>query len=220
MNKFVALCAASALFVSSAFAEKTVLVELFASKHCLGSKTAKKHLKSNMDASEDVLVLTWPVNYWFYLGEDDAPIVATSAERQAAYVQRFGLRGAYTPHTVYNGAAHCAGHKKNRVEKAIKKAREAQSGVSVSFANEGYVTVTGPENHSADVLLVEYDKNEADREKMLHMVTSVKNFGEWSGGNLSIQAPNCVGPCAMLVQEKGQGVVYGAIDLTDYLTTN
>lgn len=213
MKKFSSLFIAASIFATTAVAEVTVLVELFASKHCTGSDHAKDNLQSSMAEDEDMLVLTWPVNYWYYLGDEEAPIAATSAERQSAYVERFGLKGASTPQTVYNGAAHCAGNKLDRVESALDTARRVQDGVDVSYASEGFVSVSGPANHVADVLLVEYERG-AEQTEMLHVVKSVQKVGEWTGGNLSVQTPECDTSCAMLVQEKGQGVIYGAIDLT------
>jgi hypothetical protein len=70
-----------------------------------------RRLKEVDAARDDVLILTWSVDYWDYLGGKDPMAMGESKERQRAYVDRFKLRGPYTPQTVYNGVEQCPGNK-------------------------------------------------------------------------------------------------------------
>ena len=95
-----ALFVLSPVAVPAAQAESPTLIELFASQNCRACPKAHKTLKAVDEARDDVLILTWSVDYWDYLGGKDPMAMGESKERQRAYVDRFRLRGPYTPQTV------------------------------------------------------------------------------------------------------------------------
>jgi hypothetical protein len=83
-----------------------MLVELFASKNCRACPAAYKTLKEvQAERGDSVMVLTWAVDYWDYLGGKEKMALPESKDRQRAYCDHFSLRGPYTPQTVYNGIA-------------------------------------------------------------------------------------------------------------------
>ena len=65
----LSLLLAMELMVAPAFAEGPVLVELFASQNCRACPKAHKTLKAVNAERDDLLVLTWSVDYWDYLGD-------------------------------------------------------------------------------------------------------------------------------------------------------
>ena len=90
-------------FALPAHAEGPMLVELFASKNCRACPAAYKTLKQvEAKRGDSVMVLTWAVDYWDYLGGKEKMALPESKERQRAYVEHFSLRGPYTPQSVYN----------------------------------------------------------------------------------------------------------------------
>ncbi|HAY06627.1 MAG TPA: DUF1223 domain-containing protein, partial [Hyphomonas sp.] len=69
MIRLVLLLALICGFAAPARAEGPVLIELFASKNCRTCPAAYKTLASvEQEHGRKVLIITWPVDYWDYLG--------------------------------------------------------------------------------------------------------------------------------------------------------
>lgn len=200
MLKPIATCLAILTLAVPASA-RTTLIELFASHNCRASDRAHQTLARLDAARDDVLILTWSVDYWDYLGEADPMATPQAMARQARYVDKFGLRGAYTPQTVYNGAVQCPGNRPRDVERAISKAQSrAGSGAEISF--EGRLAqVTGPVD--ADLLLVEFLTSEDATGHMIHPVTNITTLGVHEGDTSSWPLPDCTSGCALILQESG-----------------
>lgn len=198
-------------FATPARADGPVLVELFASKNCRACPGAYKTLGAVEEMREDVLVLTWAVDYWDYLGGKEAMALPESKDRQRGYVDRFKLRGPYTPQTVYNGADQCAGNKMTRVTTALAKAEmAAPTGVKLKRSGDN-VTVTGNPGSLADIWFVAYLKDADNESKMPNPVTSVRQIGPWLGGKADIDLPACESGCVLIVQEAGIGRILATL---------
>lgn len=202
MKRFATLlltCLAAALPAQA----ETVVVELFASQNCAACPRAFKTLKS-VSRTEDILVLTWSVDYWDYLADADPMAMPESTERQNAYVERFELRGPYTPQTVYDGAEQCPGNKKRSVKKWIDQRKDVERLPIELTAGQDSITISGELGLPREVLLVHYL---ADYDgDMPNPVTKVENLGNWSGGETSFPV-NCDTACVVLVQEQGVGEI-------------
>ncbi|MEM6666406.1 MAG: DUF1223 domain-containing protein, partial [Pseudomonadota bacterium] len=70
MKRLIVLAAAAAAICLPASA-KPILVELFASHNCQACPKAHQTLADVGAERDDVLILTWSVDYWDYLGEAD-----------------------------------------------------------------------------------------------------------------------------------------------------
>lgn len=195
-------------FVASAHAEGPTLVELFASKNCRACPAAYKTLKQvQAERGDGVMVLTWAVDYWDYLGGKEKMALPESKERQRAYVEHFSLRGPYTPQSVYNGLEQAAGNKPTKVGAAIMKAEMAPA-ANVRLQRSGQrITLTGQPGALADIWWVAYLDGADNKTKMPNPVTSVKQIGPWLGGKAEIELPPCESGCVMIVQEAGMGRV-------------
>ena len=210
----VALLALSSLMVPAARAESPVLIELFASQNCRACPKAHKTLKEVEDARSDVLILTWSVDYWDYLGGKDPMAMGESKERQRGYVDRFHLRGPYTPQTVYNGVEQCPGNKPAKVEASIEKAEgEAQAGVTLARTADA-VVLSGKAPGLSDIWYIDYLDGDDNTTDMVHPVTKVTALGPWLGGRTQIALPVCHSHCAVVVQEAGFGPVLATLPLT------
>ena len=208
-----ALLVLSPAAAPAAMAESPTLIELFASQNCRACPKAHATLKSVAEEHDDVLILTWSVDYWDYLGGKDPMAMAESKERQRAYVDRFHLRGPYTPQTVYNGMEQCPGNKPSRVEKEISTARkEAPRGVSLVRKADG-VELTGKANGLTDIWYVDYLDGEDNTTNMVNPVTQVTALGPWLGGRTLVTLPVCHSHCAVIVQEAGFGPVLATLAL-------
>ncbi len=216
MKRFalVALLTVVGFADAPARAESPVLIELFASKNCAACPRAHKTLQAVEAARDDVLILTWSVSYWDYLGGKDKMALPESAERQRHYADRFSQRGPYTPQTVYDGAVQCAGNRAAKVEASIKAASAmAESGVTLTRA-EARIALDGKVSGLTDVWLVEYLVGADNQTGMVNPVTRVTQRAPWLGGKTEFALPACASGCALVVQEAGFGRVLAAMDLT------
>ena len=195
------------LAAPAARADAPVLVELFSSQNCRACPAAHKTLAAVQAARTDVLVLTWSVDYWDYLGGKDKMALPESKSRQRGYVDRFSLRGPYTPQTVYDGTEECAGNKPKKVDAALARVASA-AGNDVRLARKGKaLTLDGEPGALADVWWVTYLAGEANTTPMVNPVTSARSLGPWLGGKAKMDLPACAVSCALIVQEAGYGRV-------------
>lgn len=221
MAAMIRLFASLAVLCTSALpaSAEPILVELFASQNCAACPPAHKTLHQVREERDDVLILTWSVDYWDYLGEPDPMAMEMSTTRQAAYADLFHLRGPYTPQTVYNGAEQCPGNRPAQVARRLdsaeaRRAEEAEEGSppnQIAFQETEFGwAVSVPPGLSSDVHLIQF-RNDGDHET--EMVNPVTDFVKLShlpfGGAVSL-SPTCESGCALLVQAPGHGAVFAS----------
>src|SRR6201999_106734 len=78
-------------------------VELFPSQGC-GACTKANALVADLAERKDVLALTFPVDYWDYLGWRDTFAKPEFSARQRLYMKAAGQREVFTPQVVVDGA--------------------------------------------------------------------------------------------------------------------
>src|SRR5688500_15406735 len=105
----------------AAAAKPPVVVELYTAQGCGSCGEANAHA-AKLAERPGVLVLTFPVDYWDYLGWEDTFAEPEFAERQKAYVARLKLREPYTPQVVVDGRAQVAGRQSSRVDQLVRDA--------------------------------------------------------------------------------------------------
>lgn len=195
-------CATAALTATA----QPVVVELFASQNCRACPTAHETLKKISEADSDILVLTWSVDYWDYLGEEDPMAMKESTDRQAGYVERFRLRGPYTPQTVYNGLSQCPGNRPRAVENNVRDAR-SQTLSSASITHTGTsLLIEGDENSAGRISVIEYLPDDAHSTDMRHPVTGIRTITQFKGGTLEIAVPACDKSCAVILETDAHGI--------------
>lgn len=96
------------------------VIELFTSQGCSSCPPADALLQ---DYAKDpsVITLSFPVDYWDYLGWKDTFASARNTERQRAYAKARGDGAIYTPQVVVNGSVHVNGASKADVASAIEQ---------------------------------------------------------------------------------------------------
>ena len=191
---------------------RPVVVELFASQNCPACPKAHRTLRDVVKTNDDVLVLTWSVDYWDYLGEADPMAMPEAKARQVAYAERMSLRAPYTPQSVYDGVKQCPATRRQQVSKNIEGLRSAKSTSDPYLRQIGErVRVEGTCDVPLEVTLVEYLNDNAHETGMVNPVTHSEVLGECVDSGQEFTTA-CNGQCAVLLQEPTYGrVVSGLI---------
>ncbi len=218
-------------------AKSLPVVELFTSQGCSSCPPADAYM-GELAARKGVLALTFPVDYWDYMGWKDTLAHPANAKRQKAYARLRGDRDVYTPQMVVNGMSHVVGSRKDQVEKALLDTdrKLASDRVDVSLvANRDTLSIrigAAPEagkSGKATVWLILYQKKAAvkigrgeNRGRAItyyNVVHEMTPAGMWTGKPLNITLPksDLIGQgydgCAVLLQRDGGGVILGAARL-------
>ena len=112
------------------------VVELFTSQGCSSCPRADAML-GRLAARDDVLALSWHVDYWNYLGWSDTFSDPLFSARQRAYARSFRRRGVYTPQAVVNGRMHEVGSREAIVHAVLADFAGTPRGLSVPLDCEG-----------------------------------------------------------------------------------
>ena len=106
----VSLSGGDAAWAGGRRAKPPVVVELFTAQGCSSCGKANQ-LAAELSQRDDVLALTYSVDYWDYLGWKDTFAKPVFAERQRAYAKKFALRDVPTPQMVVGGRVQASGTK-------------------------------------------------------------------------------------------------------------
>ena len=186
-----------------------VLVELFANQNCPACPKAHKTMREVSAERDDVLVLTWVVDYWDYLGDDDPMAMPEANERQNAYADWLSLRAPYTPQSIYNGVKECPGPRRRQVVKNIEKLSRAESRDTSLTETDGLVSVIGNVGDTEMLYTVRYMNAEQNETGMCNPVVSITPLQ-----GLQSVAHGCEEDCAVLLQsmETGEVVAFWQAD--------
>lgn len=215
-----------------------VVVELFTSQGCMACPPADK-IMAKIAGEEGVIALSWPVDYWDYLGWKDTFASAANTARQAAYNQSVGRNGVYTPQIIVNGRRQVVGSREGEIRALIQtlksqgdievdvklKGDREKLTIDISGGNSGEIT----EGSSVSIWLVMYDSEQVvdikygdNRGRSLsyaHIVRGSQSLGSWNGGQMRLPidmarvaevGADCI---AVLIQEGGAGPILGAAKL-------
>lgn len=214
-----------------------VVLELFTSQGCSSCPPADDFLAELADMRDDVLALSFHVDYWDYIGWEDPFATAETTRRQHAYARTLGLSYVYTPQMVINGRTHAVGSDEQSVYRAIEGAHERQQpGLAIEVANNGRggvsVSIPGASfDGDAVIWLIIFDRmhrtqvragENAGRTMVnRNVVRQYRRVGTWRGDAMTLTLPgnelatDSDGEgCAVLVQGgDGAGAILGAASL-------
>jgi len=234
-STYLAALATGLMLSGAALAEDTRLtvVELFTSQGCNSCPPADR-LMGDLVQRDDVLGLSFHVDYWDYIGWRDTFSLPESSTRQRNYVGRAGGRYAYTPQIVIGGKEQVVGSRRSAVEAGISKARMTTPvDMQMDALGQGrfHVSLTPRElKEDAWVWLVTFDtrhdvdiKRGENAGKVLsyfNVVRKIERIAVWDG-TMSMTVPVDMHDawadgrdgCAIIVQAGGFGPVLGAVEL-------
>jgi len=216
------------LIAGSAAAKPPVVLELYTAQGCASCGEANAHVAKLAD-KPGVLVLTFPVDYWDYLGWADTFAKPEFTDRQKAYVAKLSLREPYTPQVVVDGSAQAPGAKAARVDQLLAAAgKSKKKPPEIRFAGAGKVSVGAaePPKGGGEVWLVRYDPREQEvavksgdnRGQTIvqkNVVRELTRLGAWRGGPKAFKLPAASEDglkTVVLVQAGHGGRVIGAAE--------
>ena len=191
-----------AVLPAAALAKTPVVVELFTAQGCASCGEANANL-GKLAERPDVLALTFPVDYWDYLGWADTFAKPEFAERQKAYVVKMGLREPYTPQIVVDGRTQVGGLQTDKIDKLVDTAAAGpRRGPDMAFIGARRVDVgagAAPKG-GAEVWLVRYEPREQDvlvkkgdnrGQTVPHtnVVREIVKLGPWRGKPTAYRVP-------------------------------
>lgn len=218
----------------------TGVVELFTSQGCSSCPAADAALEEFIKR-DDILALSFHVDYWDYIGWKDTLASPKNTARQYEYAKTFKARSVYTPQAVINGRSHEVGSRGRAVRR--KLAADTEKGRSLTIPvsmvkNGGRLTVNvgegSPPQAAGVKLVIVYFKTETPVDikrgenagKKINYRNSVVDtevLGMWDGASMNVEIPaneidahNADG-CAVLLQaitkDGSPGAIIGAAKL-------
>ena len=227
----LAALAAGGVVPPAAAGSARTVVELFTSQGCSSCPPADAFI-GELAGREDLLPLSFHVEYWNYLGWRDRFSSPEATARQRSYRRPLGMRYVYTPQIVVNGTAHAVGSGRAEVLRLIEAARGGPS-VDIAVDHSGGDSATlriaaGPrQTRPATIWLVFYDYRHVTEVRRgenagaslvnTNVVRTFTRIGSWTGAPvkipLSLKRLGAEGrdACAVIVQQDGNGPILGAV---------
>ena len=173
------------------------VVELFTSQGC-NSCPAADEFFAELAGRDDVVALSYHVDYWDYHGWKDTLSRKENTERQYDYMRAFGGRSVYTPQAVINGRTHVNGANRGEVNGALGRLQKLGDGlrvpITVSRTSDRVMIDAGDAGDmtgDAHVIIVYFDapqaikigkgENSGRRMTYWNAVTGIQTAGMWHG---------------------------------------
>jgi hypothetical protein len=191
--------------VDTVLAQNAVVVELFTSQGCSSCPAADKNLAEIIENAEankqQVIGLSFHVDYWNYIGWKDPYSKAEFTERQRKYATHLNSESVYTPQMIVNGEAEFVGSDKTVSRNEIAKALEKKNAFEI---------VLREVKQTDDKIAVSYSLDKNPTEETINIALVEKNTtnevtrGENSGRRLAHR--NVVRSFGSLLAQK-EGVI-------------
>ncbi len=226
--------AAAAFAIRPALAgpARAVVIELFTSQGC-SSCPAADALMGELRQMPGVIVLSYNIDYWDYLGWRDTLASPEKSQRQYDYAKARGDMDVYTPQVVVDGGSHYQGSDKAVILAAIARARAAapENPIAISLAADGheFVVEIGKGSVAPEATLwlmpimpsvaVKIEKGENAGKEIVYYnaVRTLVPAGMWHGAAMTLRLPKdsialscCRGAVALLQQGKAGPILAAA----------
>ncbi len=212
----------------------SAVVELFTSQGCSSCPPADVVLKT-LSSNPSILALSFPVDYWDYLGWKDTFASPRNSERQRAYAKARGDGAIYTPQAVINGTVHVNGARQADIANAIDVTVKSTAlrrvpiqfwqerntlNIAVGAASQGQqvkeATVWLGVVQSSGTVDIKKGENAGQALVYTNIVRDLTPIGLWKGQGMRIQIPRAAVMQAetqksvVLIQEGKAGPIIGA----------
>ena len=234
----IALMISANAYAGAAAAQLSV-VELFTSQGCSSCPPADA-LLGRLSVRKDLVALTFPVDYWDYLGWKDTLASPAYSARQRSYARARGDGQVYTPQIVIGGKAHVVGSHTSAVKKAILKSAKRDTGsVSLTMHTEGdtIIITAGAAPKGARVkpatiwlalvkksatVKIRRGENRGSTITYHRVVKTMTPVGQWTGEKVTIKLPKNhlqstdADGCTVLLQQDQAGPIIAAAEMKNW----
>ena len=206
-----------------------VVVELFMSQSCNSCPAAAEYIRE-LAVHDDLIVLSWHVDYWNMLNTKNGRWVdpysqAAFTKRQRYYNKNIRHKSSvYTPQIIIGGVSEAPGFKTEKVSALIDEMRPLQTVAPIKARRTGDDIIfdikesTNGGNAYLLKLLPEIEtdiprgENAGHTMKEANVITDVQPLGvvRSVGAQLTAAAPEGDASCAIIVQEPRQGRIVAA----------
>jgi hypothetical protein len=216
------------------------VIELYTSQGCSSCPPADK-LVGELAKRSDVIALTFPVDYWDYLGWKDTLASPAYSARQRAYAKARGDGQVYTPQVVINGSTHEVGSHATAINRAISKSKEKLKNARISLemhteddrliitvgaAPEGAIikpaTIWLALVKKTQTVKINRGENRGRTITYHRVVRHMTPVGYWKGEKVSIKLPkehlqnSDADGCTVLLQQDTAGPVLAAVEMKNW----
>ncbi len=226
--------------VGEASEPKTV-IELFTSQGCNSCPPADALLGKYAER-DDVIALSFSVDYWDYLGWKDTLANPEYSARQRAYASARHDGQVYTPQVVVNGTAHVVGSNRSAIQNAINEtlqSRYTRNDVELKLWSEGdtlwihanavpdkerkpsgtiWIALVKKKVHVA----IKRGENAGKVITYFNVVRDLSPIGKWSGEEVTLTLPKYdlmrygSDGCTVLLQADNAGPIIAAVEMKDW----
>jgi hypothetical protein len=203
------------------------VIELFTSQGCSFCPRAD-HFLAAIAREPDVVAVSFPVDYWDYIGWQDTLASPAFTARQKAYAAALGEGHVYTPQVIVNGLASAAGGDRIEIEQAIKTTTGVDGALTVplrlSDAGGHYVVEVaegggGPAGvfalrvARASTVHIQRGENAGRVITYTNVVRAIDKLGDWTGQTATFDMPGTApdGEGFVVLVQKGTPERPGAI---------
>jgi hypothetical protein len=229
------LAAAGAFFMAGSSAadsdSQPVLAELFTSQGCSSCPEADQ-IWSNLQSRNDVVALSFNIDYWDYIGWKDTLARHENTLRQQAYAKDMPSRQVYTPQVIVDGVDDVVGNERAKLVTAIDRRVASSRGkrLPVSLSTSGNVVhvkigagaageaavIWVAHTSSSKTVKIGRGENAGRAMTYTNVVRDFSQAGAWNGQAVVLDVPaRGASPAdsdgvAVWVQAKEHGKVLGA----------
>lgn len=176
------------------------VLELFTSQGC-SSCPAADALFVEMARDPSLIVLTFPVDYWDYLGWKDTLAHSAFSQRQRRYAKTRGDGQVYTPQAIIDGAVHAVGSDKQALTQIIAAHQATPLPLDVKVQEIGQqvrISVSGMSGVGSIWVLpvarlrsvaVQRGENKGREVAYANVVRGMMRVGEWRGDAVNLDLP-------------------------------
>jgi hypothetical protein len=202
---------------------RPVVGELFTSEGCSSCPPADAKVAELARTRPDLLLLTFHVTYWNYLGWRDPYSFEAATLRQQRYAALGVSREVYTPALIVDGKLDAVGSDGPMVDHTLRQAalsEETAASIDVQRTPSGLTVLVGAGSGTGTLLLVGYDRlhqtavgrgeNGGRTLTEANIVRSMSMLGAWSGRPVRLQVPNPAGQEVAVLLQRDDGHIVGA----------
>jgi len=207
-------------------ATRPTVVELFTSEGCSSCPPAEEYL-GELTGRNDVLALSFHVDYWDDLGWRDPFSLAAFTSRQRGYASRLKLSSIFTPQVVLDGQESLVGSDRRRISSSLQASHEASVVLTLRKQNGDLVVLATPAADGApsDLVLVPFRRrvkssigrgeNQGRTLDEFNVARELRVIGHSAGTQVQLHVsitslPKDATDVAVLAQRQGQGAIIGA----------